>query len=136
MFASAVTGDMIDRHGIYMMRVTARSDNAVPALAAAIALVTGCLAPRTDARAVGVDEAPIGDDAYILSCKLSASCRQATAFDRMRERAGQLCPGGFAVLDSADGSRSTYVRTVHGVQPIRQADVALVVQCHPPRTAD
>lgn len=122
-----------------MTRVTARSDNAVPVLAAAIALVTGCLALGAGARAVhmdGVDETPIGDEAYILRCKPGAFPSQATAVERMRERAGQLCPGGFDVLDSADGSRSTYVRTVHGVQAIPRGDVVLVVQCHPPRTAD
>ncbi len=121
-----------------MTRVTARSGNTLPALVAAIALA-GCLAPGAGARAAGVDgvdETPTGDGAYIVRCKLGAFRSQSTAADRMRQRAGQLCPGGFDVLDSADGSRSTYVRTVRGVQAIPRSDVALVVQCHPPRTAD
>ncbi|HEX8114723.1 MAG TPA: hypothetical protein VF516_43635 [Kofleriaceae bacterium] len=84
----------------------------------------------------GVDETPTGDGAYLLRCTLGASRNPAPAIERMRQRAGELCPGGFEVLDSADGSRSTYVRTVHGVEAIRRSDVALVVRCHPPRTAD
>ncbi len=122
-----------------MNRVTARPGNIMPALVAAIALAAGCLAPRAGARAAGVegvDEAPTGDGAYLLRCKLGAFRDPATAVERMRWRAGQLCPGGFDVLDSTDGSRSTYVRTVHGVQSIPRFDVVLVVQCHPPRTAD
>lgn len=122
-----------------LTRATARAGNTATALAVAIALVAGCLPPGAGARAAdvdGVEETSVGDDAYILRCKLSACGSPATAVERMRWRAGQLCPGGFAVLDSADGSRSTYVRTIRGVQAIRRSDAALVVQCHPPRTAD
>jgi hypothetical protein len=121
-----------------MTRATARSGNTMHALVAVIALAAGCCAPGAGARAAGVDgvdETPTGDGAYIVRCKLGAFRSQTTAVERMRQRAGQLCPGGFDVLDSADGS-SMYVRTVHGVQAIPRSEVALVVQCHPPRTAD
>lgn len=122
-----------------MSRITARPGNTVPALAALIALAAGCLASSAGARAAGVEgveEAPTSDGAYILRCKLGACRDPAIAVERMRQRAGQLCPGGFDVLDSTDGSRSTYVRTVHGIRAIPRSDVVLVVQCHPPRTAD
>jgi hypothetical protein len=115
--------------------------NAASALVAVIALASGCRAPKgaDETRAEGTDgvaETPIGNDAHILRCKLSPLRSQAAAVERLYQRAGELCPGGFQVLDSADGSRLTYVRTVNGVQAIRRPDVAIVVQCHAPRTAD
>jgi hypothetical protein len=121
-------------------RTTILSDRSASTLVVVIALIAGCRTPKgAEARAEGVDdvvETSLGDDAYILRCKLSASRSQRAAVERVYQRAGELCPGGFQVLDSADGSRSTYVRTVHGAQQIRRPDVAIVVQCHAPRTAD
>ena len=91
------------------------------ALVTALA-VAGCWKPY-QAQATA-----IGNGQYRIRAKAESSegaAYQRAAYQRAYERANQVCPAGYDVVDSGDGATRTYKR----VATVDAIEVTVVVRC-------
>jgi hypothetical protein len=91
------------------------------ALAIVLAAV-GCQKPyQAEATAIGTGK-------YMIRAQAETESSEEVAYQRAYERAKQVCPAGYEVVDNKAGATRTYRRVAEG----DTAEVTLVVQCGPP----
>lgn len=101
-------------------------------------MASGCRTPyqRTMGFMGGVEATPIGNGAYVIHSSVNGYTSQGTAYEYAYRRAGEVCPAGYQLADSATSSTSSYMRNGYGgVQEVKKPEVTLVVQCNRPAPA-
>lgn len=107
-----------------------------------VAFCAGCPTPyqTTMGFTGGTKATPVGNNVYVIRSAVNGYTSQGTAIEYAYRRAGEVCPRGFQVADSAATQKSSWWRTSqYSVQRIDKPEVTLVVQCNaapPPQVAE
>jgi hypothetical protein len=96
-----------------------------------VVALAGCQTPyqTTMGFTGGVVATPVGNGTYVIRSAVNGYTSQGTAYAHAYRRAGEICPGGYQLADSANSSTSSYWRTTYGVQQVNKPEVTLVIQC-------
>lgn len=96
----------------------------------ACAAVGGCATPYQRMGTLGgYDDKQLPNGDYIVTVKVNGYTDRATALEYMHRRAGELCPGGYDLIDRTDGDNGGVVVSRGHVSQTRKPEVDGVVRC-------
>jgi hypothetical protein len=76
-------------------------------------------------KSYAADATLIGDGTWAIRAKMNGASASGVAHEYAMQRAREVCPGGFEVVDDQDASR----RRWRGIRRVDTAEVSLVVRC-------
>jgi hypothetical protein len=89
----------------------------------AVVAVAGCR------RSYQADATLIGDNTYAIRAKMNGASARGVAHEYAMQRAREVCPGGFELVDDDDDASR---RRWRGLRRVDTVEVSLVVRCGPP----
>lgn len=94
------------------------------------ALLGGCVTPYQQMGLSGgyADQA-LGGGRYSIDVRVNGYTSAGTALQYAYRRAGELCPGGYDVVNALADKSTSYIATGNMVQPVNKPEIALIVQC-------
>jgi hypothetical protein len=96
-------------------------------------VVSGCSTPyqRMGFRG-GYEDSSAGGNTHVVHVSVNAFTSQGRAISYAYQRANELCPTGYTLVDRASDSSSTYTRIGDSVMEMRKPEVTIVVRCNDP----
>jgi recombinational DNA repair ATPase RecF len=91
-------------------------------------VVTAVLAVAGCRKSYQADATLIGDNTYAIRAKMNGASAQGVAHEYAMQRAREVCPEGFELVDDDAASR----RRWRGLRRVDTVEVSLVVRCGPP----
>jgi hypothetical protein len=97
---------------------------AIAVVVTAVVAVAGCR------KSYQASATLIGDNTYGIRAKVNGASAEGIAHEYAMQRAREVCPGGFELVDDQDATRRRW-RVLRRVDTV---EVSLVVRCGPPST--
>jgi hypothetical protein len=97
----------------------------------AAAVAAGCTTPyqQKGLFGEGYSDKELGDGTYLVEVSVNQFTSRGTALEYVHQRAGELCPEGYVLKDSASGEDFDYTGKARG------SEIAAIVECTAPEPA-
>lgn len=98
-----------------------------------VAAIVACVASATPYQSSGFrggfTESSLGPDTWSIRVKVNSYTDAGTAMEYGYRRAGELCPGGFDVVDGTQQQVDRYVVTGNVISNQPKTNLSLIVRC-------